>query len=120
MRGLKKLCIGVAVCFSAAAQVAPTTVRVSSEVAPPGGIAQVKVLLTSPKPITSGGMFADLSAVSFDSIDGISLFSSTGDVEAAAIVSAGKVNVTFTSPNGTFGTDLDYPILTIAVRLSST
>ena len=39
------------------AQVLPTTIRVSSETAPPGGMAQMKVLLTSPMPISSGGMY---------------------------------------------------------------
>jgi hypothetical protein len=95
-----------------------TTLRVSSETVPAGGLAQVKLLLTSPKPITSGNTFMDMSAVSFDSIDGIALFSNTGDVSGAAVVNDGKVSVQFTSPNGTFGANADYPLLTIALTLS--
>src|SRR5215831_15957463 len=102
-------------CVPMAAQVAPTTIRVTNEVAPPGGMAQMKVQLTSPKPITTGNMSVDMSGVFFDAIDGIALFSSTGDVVGAAVVNGGKVNVEFTSPKGTFGTSLDYPILTIAL-----
>src|SRR5262249_4969527 len=50
--------------------------------------------------------------------DGISLFSSTGDAVGAATVRNGRVTVRFSSPNGTFGLANEYPILTIAVRIS--
>jgi len=105
-------------CASAFAQVVPTTVRLTDEIAPPGGMAQVKVLLTSPKPITTGNMWMDFSSGFYDSIDGISLFSPTGDVVGAALFDSGHLNVRYTSPNGTFGTYTDYPLMTIAARLS--
>jgi len=108
------------VCASAAEQVAPITIRVSSETAPPGGVAQMKVLMTSPMPISSGGMYMDMSSVDFASIDGIALFNAAGDVSGAAVVDSGKVNMRFTSPNGTFGATLDYPIMTVALRLKPT
>lgn len=101
-----------------AAQTVLPTIRVSTETAPPGGLAQMKVLLTSPKPITSGNMDLDVSDVSFDSIDGIALFNSSGDVGGAAVVNNGKVNVQFTSPKGTLGVNADYPLLTVALTLS--
>ncbi len=106
--------------FSAplAAQTLPAEIRISNEIAPPGGMAQIKVSLTSPKPIITGNMTADLSDFMFDSIDGIAMFSSTGDVVGAATVNGRKINARFTSPNGTFGSVTDYPILTIAVTLS--
>lgn len=94
------------------------TLRVSSEVVPAGGMAQVKVLNTSPKPIISGSTAMDLSQVAFDSIDGINMFSPTGDVAGAAVVSGGKVSLRFSSPNGTFGLNTDYPIMSFALRLS--
>ena len=100
------------------AQTTLPTIRVTSESAPPGGMAQMKVLLTSPKPITSGNMDLDMSDVAFDSIDGIALFNSNGDVGGAAVINGGKVNVQFTSPKGTFGTTEDYPLLTVALTLS--
>ena len=103
-----------------AAQTALPTIRVSTETVPAGGLAQMKVQLTSPKPITSGNMDLDMSDVSFDSIDGIALFNSSGDVGGAAVVNNGKINVQFTSPKGTFGVDDDdYPLLTVALTLSS-
>src|SRR5215831_4903848 len=94
----------------------PATVRVSSETVPSGGMAQVKVLLTSPQPITGGGM-AFSGALSF--ADGISLFSATGDVFGTAIQTGGQVYVRFSSPNGTFGTNVDYPIMTVTFGVGS-
>jgi hypothetical protein len=104
---------------SAIAQVTPTTVRVTNEIAPPGGMVQIKVLLTSPKPITTGNMWVDFSSGFFDSVDGIALFSNTGDVVGAAVVDNDHFNVRLTSPHGTFGTNTDYPLLTAAFRLSA-
>jgi len=83
-------------------------------------MAQMKVLMTSPMPISSGGMYMDMSSVDFASIDGIALFNAAGDVNGAAVVNGGKVNMQFTSPNGTFGSTLDYPITTLALRLNPT
>jgi hypothetical protein len=120
MRKFSTLCIALATCAGAVAQVAPTTIKVSSETTPPGGMAQLKVFLTSPMPITSGSTRMDMSFVDFDSLDGISLFNAAGDVIGAAVVDGGKVNMKFASPKGTFGTDLDYPIMTVALRLKPT
>jgi hypothetical protein len=41
-------------------------------------------------------------------------------VDGAAVVNGGLVNMRFTSPNGTFGATLDYPIMTVAMRLKPT
>src|SRR6185369_1744947 len=101
-----------------AAQVALPEIRVSNEIAPPGGMAQIKVSLTSPKPIITGNMYADLSADFIDSIDGIEMFSPTGDVVGTAVVKGRKIDARFVSPNGTFGSVTDYPILTIAVSIA--
>ena len=106
-------------CFSCLATAQPLpTMRVSSETAPPGGMAQIKLLMTSPKPIISGNSAFDLSLVSFDSIDGINLFSATGDVAGAAVINGSQVNLHFTSPGGTFGASTDYPLMTMALRLN--
>ena len=109
------LCVA---CARLAGQVIPAEIRVSNEIAPPGGMAQVKVSLTSPKPIIIGNMSADFSGTFLDSIDGIAMFSSTGDVVGAAVVKDSKINARFNSPKGTYGSVVDYPLLTIAVTLS--
>ena len=82
-------------------------------------MAQVKVLLTSPKPISSGGMMMD-SGMALGSVDGIALFSDTGDVVGAAVVSGTQVNVQFTSPKGTFGAIPGYPLMTVTTSVPST
>jgi hypothetical protein len=92
------------------------TLRLSNEVAPPGGIAQVKVTLTSPQPISLGrlGLVADLG------FEGVSMFSSAGDVSGAAVRNASGtgISVRFTAPSGTLGTASDdYPILALAFRV---
>src|SRR3954449_11649422 len=92
------------------------TLRLSNEVAPPGGIAQVKVTLTSPQPISLGrlGLVADLG------FEGVSMFSSAGDVSGAAVRNASGtgIKVRFTAPAGTLGTTSDdYPILALAFRV---
>jgi hypothetical protein len=120
MSRFSTLCMALALCAGAVAQVTPTTIKVSRETAPPGGMAQMKVLMTSPMPITSGGTRMDMSSVDFASIDGIALFNAAGDVVGAAVVDGGKVNMQFVSPKGSFGTTLDYPIMTVALRLKST
>jgi hypothetical protein len=105
-------------CGVVTAQAPLTTLRVSSEVTPAGEMAQVKLLMTSPMPIIGGNGAFDFSQVSFASIDGINLFSPTGDVAGAAIVKGSRVDVRFLSPGGTFGTSTDYPIMTVALRTS--
>jgi hypothetical protein len=104
----KQVLLAAATAVMAYAQV-PATVRISNETVPAGGMAQVKVLLTSPQPITGGGVKFD-GALSL--ADGISLFSGTGDVFGVALQDGSQIDVRFTSPRGTFGTELDYPIMT--------
>src|SRR5689334_20555690 len=95
---------------------APPTVRIPDEIAPPGGIAQIKVQVTSPMPILTGFADFDLSQVSFASVDGINLFNPNGDVAGAAVINGTTLGVRFISPQGTFGTNVDYPLLTAAIR----
>jgi hypothetical protein len=102
------VCVGLA-------QTLPVTIKVSKELVPPGGMAQMKLLVTSPQPITSG---STTFGVPF-SPDGIALFSSTGDVVGAAVVNGGQISLRFLSPNGTLGTDVGYPIATIAGSVST-
>jgi hypothetical protein len=99
------------------AQSAPVQIQLSSEIAPPGGMAQIKAHAYSPQPISTA--WASLDVGSF-SIDGIALFSSTGDVVGAAVVNGGLLNLQIFSPNGTFGSFGSYPLLTVAASIPST
>lgn len=92
------------------------SLKVSREVAPPGAIAQMKVFVTEPKPITTG--YAGLEFDAYDDVVGIALAS--GDTAGIAVVRGGQIALSVLSPSGTFGTDLDYPVLTIAGRVAAT
>lgn len=105
---------------AALAQVAPTTIRVADQTVPPGGGGQLQLLMTSPRPVMTGKFMMNFAMGSYDSIDGIALFSPTGDVSGAAVVNGNVISARFTSPQGTFGTNPDYPILTIAYKVPAT
>ncbi len=115
--GLLAFAIGTAAI--AAGQV-PVTVRISSETVPPGGIAQMKLLMTVPRPLTGGAADFAFDPAFFDPAVGIALFSNSPDVAGAATVTPAGVQLRFTSPAGTFGTEFDYPILGIALPIKPT
>jgi len=91
------------------------SLHVPSEVAPPGGVAQMKFMVTEPTPITSGGPKLAFDATTFDAVLGIELFNPSGDVNGAAVVNGSQVNVFYVTSSGAQGTD--YPIMTIALRV---
>jgi hypothetical protein len=93
---------------------AQDTLNVSREIAPPGGVAQVKVMLTVPQPISSGRLRLRSSLAS--STTGIALFDSSGRSGGVAVI--GKdLTVDFGSPSTLLGAVLDYPILSVAVAV---
>ena len=99
------------------AQPAPqgVSLSVSQETAPPGGMAQIKVFITEPMPISTGsGLFA-FSA--YDSIDGIALMNELEDVAGIALVQGTNMSFAFTSPSATFGMNSDYPVMAVAGRI---
>ena len=94
---------------------------VSQETTPAGSVAQVKVSLTEPKPISGGSADMSLNSTFFDAALGIAMFSPTGDVHGTALYDSSGLRLHCVSPNGTYGTtSKDYPILTIAVPVKST
>lgn len=84
-------------------------IRIGS--APPDSISQVQVFVTEPKPISTG---RGTLSTGFDAIGGIALASPAGDAAGVAVVDGQDVALTILSPSSTFGTDTDYPVLTIA------
>lgn len=95
---------------TAAASVAE--VRTLSERVPAGGTVQIKYLLTQPRPITSGGYgFASYGFA----VDGISINSPLGDSAGAGVATNGMLNLSVISPNSDFGSNLDYPFITMTM-----
>lgn len=91
------------------------SLHIPDESAPPGGVVQMKMLVTEPSPVSSGG--PRFAAFSGADVIGIQLFNPTGDVNGVAMVGSSMVNVAYISSTGTQGSD--YPIMTVALRLPS-
>jgi hypothetical protein len=94
------------------------SLAISREVAPPGGLAQIKVSVTEPRPISTGSV--GLAFADFNGFDGIAAISPENDTFGVAQVNGSHVAFTMLSTSSSLGTDSDYPILTVAARVPST
>src|SRR5215472_15127282 len=90
------------------------SIHIPNETAPPGGVVQMKFMVTEPTPISTGGPIVDMAGM-FDGFWGIELFNPTGDVNGVAMISGSRVNVLYTTAGGNQGTD--YPIMTMAMHI---
>jgi hypothetical protein len=89
------------------------SLHIPDESAPPGGVVQMKFLVTEPTPITSGG--PRVSVPSGTSLIGIELFNPNGDVNGVAMTGGSLVTVSSITSTGTQGSD--YPIMTMSFQL---
>lgn len=98
------------------------SLKVSSEVGPPGSIVQVKLLVTNPKPIITGTFAMDFSASFFDDILGISVMSASNDAYGVASYQAGRLSFEIKSATGSIGMipGGGYPLVVIAARIKPT
>lgn len=92
-------------------------VRTPSERVPAGSTFQTKFLLTQPRPIGSGGSVLDIGAFQ---VDGVSIFSPLGDAVGAAVWGNGFLTVNVISPSGDYGSNLDYPFMTVTMTVPPT
>lgn len=99
----------------ATAAAAGVSLKIGTETVPPGGLAQIKLFITEPKPISTG--FASLELDGLSDIVGISLAGPARDTVGVALVRGSQVSVSILSPSTTFASNPDYPILTIAGRV---
>jgi len=88
------------------------SLKVTNELAPPGGIAQMKVRVTEPRPISTGGMFF---SADYD-FAGIAAMSPANDTYGVAEIQGRQLRFAVESPTGTFGTG-EYPVFTVALRV---
>lgn len=91
-------------------------VRSLNERIPAGGTVQVKYLLTTPRPISGGG--PQFNTYDF-SVEGVGITSPLGDAAGVGFSNNGLLAIEIISPNSDYGTSLDYPFLTIAMRIPS-
>ena len=90
------------------------SLHIPNEMAPPGGVVQMKMLVTAPTPISSGGPRLEFDAT-FDAVWGIELFNPAGDINGAAVINGPQVSIFYTTSSGAQGTD--YPIMTVALHV---
>lgn len=93
---------------------------IPSETVPPGGMLQLKVQITEPKPISKGGQKSRFQAKFLSPPQGIALFSPSGDASGTAVLSKGAAQFSLNSPLLSMGTNIDYPIMTIAMPVKPT
>src|SRR5690242_4245274 len=93
---------------------------IPDETVPPGGMLQLKVQITEPKPILKGGQKARYAAPFLGAVQGIALFSPSGDASGTAVLSKGTAQFSLSSPIADMGNVVDYPILTIAMPVKAT
>jgi len=92
---------------------------VSSETAPAGAWAQIKVSLIAPQQITAGYLSMDFDPAVFGSVGNVAVFSATGDAAGFAHATGTHVDVTFTSPSGGVGQLPALPVLVVSVPVLS-
>ena len=88
---------------SAAVGFAGVSLDLASQTVPPGGLLQMQVFITEPKPILKGGQKASFSARAalvspLTTVRDGALFSPAGDVDGVAVLGRGTIQVTFNSP----------------------
>jgi hypothetical protein len=111
---------------------------VASPTVPAGGLLQMQVFMTEPKPILKGRQRVRSAAVSSGAANSAAavealtvasplgpvrdaaIFSSGGDVSGVAVTESGATQFFFSSPLKTFGTSTDTPVITLAYPVKAT
>lgn len=95
---------------------APTrqiSLHIPNETAPPGGIVQMKVLVTEPAPVSSSGPRIPIPRTILPK--GIQLFNPNGDVSGVAMIGPSLISIASITSTGTQGSD--YPIMILSFQL---
>jgi hypothetical protein len=87
--------------------------RIRDEMAPPGGMVQMKVVPYEVTPISGGRPGFSFDSAVFADVEGFDM-SVTGELAGAAVIAGARVDVSYAT-NG--GLTTDYPILTVALRI---
>jgi hypothetical protein len=102
---------------SVASNAQVNTVRVSDEIAPPGGVAQIKVLLTSPQPVSTGRL--PIKSKASARVAGVAVFDGTGKTSGTAVIGTDGLNVSILSAGSVLGLSDDYPLLTVTMKIDA-
>jgi hypothetical protein len=91
--------------------------EVSQDVSPAGGVAQIHLSLTEPKPIIRTKLWMQFDDSLIEEIEGVSIFSESGDAFGTAVRSGNKLLIESAAPDGKYGMTFWQPIVSLSVRL---
>ncbi|HEY3444049.1 MAG TPA: hypothetical protein VGK29_25065 [Paludibaculum sp.] len=93
--------------------------KVTDEAAPAGGVAQIQIILTEPKPIIRTRMYLEFDESVVEDITSLTAFSESGEAMGTAIRKGNVVTIEAISPTGELGNSDEYPVFTATVRLKA-
>jgi uncharacterized protein (TIGR03437 family) len=102
------------------AQSPTIALTISSETAPPGGYAQLKVSLASPALVSNASVSMTLNPTIFGPISNVAAFSATGDQIGYAHVEGQQVTASFSSASAGLGQLPGLPIFVVTVPVLAT
>lgn len=94
-------------------------VRLNDAIVTPGGIIQLWVSLSEPRPLSGGVLELPLEPQIVESVDSLALLSPDGEAGGAAVLRSGGVTIRFTSPSATLGTIAGSPFLVVNLRAAT-
>src|ERR1035438_2143712 len=102
--------VGQAVCATT-----PAALQISTETAPAGGWAQIKIYAAKPMAIASGHLVLNLDVTAFGNGAMVGLFGANGDAVGLATVTWPQIDVQFSSATGGIGQLAGLPVMVISV-----
>ena len=93
------------------------SLQISSETAPAGGWAQIKIYSATPELVAAGRVLMKFDPAVFGSVAGAAVFSAQGDAVGVATVDGQSLDVTFSSKAGGIGQLPHLPVLTVTVAM---
>lgn len=90
-------------------------VRVADSSVPPGAMAQIRVMLSTPHTLVSGASSLDLDPTIFGDIVAVNVLSANGDQRGLANIRGRHADVVFASTAGGIGRLPDVPVFTVDV-----
>lgn len=115
--GFRRLSYLVVLCstLGGSAAATPAALQISSETAPAGGWAQIKVYAVKPAAISAGHLVFNLDATAFGDSPVVGLFGANGDALGLATVKWPQIDVQFSSASGGIGQLAGLSVLVISV-----
>jgi uncharacterized protein (TIGR03437 family) len=93
----------------------PPALQISTETAPAGGWAQIKIYAVKPAVIASGHLVLNLDATAFGTGAMVGLFGANGDATGLATVNGPLIDIQFSSATGGIGQLAGLPVLVVSV-----